>query len=73
MAATLPLESIVLETDAPDIPPDFLARGLPNKPEYLPRIAQTLAALRDISLEDIAQATSANAYSAVPALQTSPV
>ena len=73
LAATLPLESIVLETDAPDIPPDFLARGLPNKPEYLPRIAQTLAALRDISLEDIAQATSANAYSAVPALQTSPV
>lgn len=73
LAATLPLESIVLETDAPDIPPDFLARGLPNKPEYLPRIAQTLAALRDISLEDIAQATSTNAYSAVPALQTSPV
>ena len=73
LAATLPLESIVLETDAPDIPPDFLARGLPNKPEYLPRIAQTLAALRDISLEDIAQETSANAYSAVPALQTSPV
>ncbi len=73
LAATLPLESIVLETDAPDIPPDFLARGLPNKPEYLPRIAQTLAALRDISLEDIAQATSANAYSTLPALQTSPV
>jgi len=73
LAATLPLECIVLETDAPDIPPDFLARGLPNKPEYLPRIAQTLAALRNMSLEDIAQATSANAYSALPALHTSPV
>ena len=43
LARTLPLESIVLETDAPDIPPDFLARGEPNKPQYLPRIAQTLA------------------------------
>jgi len=73
LAATLPLESIVLETDAPDIPPDFLERGLPNEPKYLPRIAQTLAALRDISLEDIAQETSANANSALPALHTSSV
>ena len=39
LAATLPLDSIVLETDAPDIPPDFLERGEPNEPEYLPRIA----------------------------------
>ena len=73
LAATLPLDSIVLETDAPDIPPDFLERGLPNKPEYLPRIAQTLATLRGISHEDIAQATSANACSALPALHTSTV
>lgn len=73
LAATLPLDSIVLETDAPDIPPDFVERGLPNKPEYLPRIAQTLATLRDISLENTAQVTSANAYSALPALHTSPV
>ncbi|GAB4416338.1 MAG: TatD family hydrolase [Sideroxydans sp.] len=60
LAATLPLDSIVLETDAPDIPPDFLERGQPNKPEYLPRIAQTLAELRGITLEDVARATSAN-------------
>ena len=73
LAATLPLESIVLETDAPDIPPDFLARGLPNKPEYLPRIAHTLAALRNMSLQDIAQITTANAYSVLPAMNTSPV
>lgn len=61
LAATLPLEVIVLETDAPDIPPNFLARGEPNKPEYLPRIAQTLADLRCISLEEVARATTANA------------
>jgi TatD DNase family protein len=61
LAATLPLDAIVLETDAPDIPPNFLARGEPNKPEYLPRIALTLANLRGISLEEVARATTANA------------
>lgn len=61
LAATLPLDSIVLETDAPDIPPDFLERGQPNKPEYIPRIARTLAALRGLSLDEIAQETTANA------------
>jgi TatD DNase family protein len=71
LAATLPLESIVLETDAPDIPPDFLERGLPNKPEYLPRIAQTLAELRGMSLEEVAQTTTANALVVLPALMPS--
>ena len=68
LAATLPLESIVLETDAPDIPPDFLQRGLPNEPKYLPRTAQTLAELRNESLEAIALATTANAFNVMPAL-----
>ena len=66
LAATLPLDSIVLETDAPDIPPDFLQRGLPNEPQYLPRIAQTLATLRDMTLEDIATASTRNALSVLP-------
>lgn len=68
LAATLPLECIVLETDAPDIPPEFLERGEPNKPEYVPRIAETLAALRGMPLEEIAQATTANALSVLPKL-----
>ncbi len=63
LATTLPLESIVLETDAPDIPPDFLARGEPNKPEYIARIAQTLAELRHTTTEIIGQATTHNALS----------
>ena len=61
LAATLPLESLVLETDAPDMPPDFLQRGQPNKPEYLAHIAQTLATLRGMPLAEIAQATTHNA------------
>jgi TatD DNase family protein len=66
LAATLPLESIVLETDAPDIPPDFLERGQPNKPEYIARIAQTLADLRGMSIEEIARITTENVSSALP-------
>jgi TatD DNase family protein len=70
LAATLPLDSIVLETDAPDIPPDFLERGQPNKPEYIPRIAQTLAEFRGISIEEIARITTENVLSALPKLRT---
>ena len=47
LAATLPLESIVLETDAPDIPPAWLNRGR-NTPAELPRIAAEIAGLRGI-------------------------
>ncbi len=68
LAATLPLETIVLETDAPDIPPAFLERGLPNEPQNIQTIAQTLADLRGVSLEEIAQATTANACAVLPAL-----
>jgi TatD DNase family protein len=71
LAATLSLESIVLETDAPDIPPEFLERGLPNEPQYIPRIAQSLATLRGLTLEEVAQVTTANALSVLPALRRS--
>lgn len=70
LAATLPLDCIVLETDAPDIPPDFLQRGQPNKPEYLPRIAQTLAELRGVPLEEIGRITTENVLSVLPKLRT---
>lgn len=59
LAAELPLEGIVLETDAPDIP---LAarRGERNSPEYLPEVAQAIAALRGVAIEEVARATNAN-------------
>ena len=68
LARTLPLDSIVLETDAPDMPPAFLSRGQPNRPSYLPRIAETLAELRQIPVAEIARITSANARTVLPAL-----
>jgi TatD DNase family protein len=81
LATELPLSALVLETDAPDIPPHWMyttaedrekgkAQGR-NSPAELPRIASDLAELRDISLEELAAATSANARQALPRLQSS--
>jgi TatD DNase family protein len=71
LAEHLPLESMVLETDAPDISPEWLAREFPgqvNAPHQLPRIAQTLAAIRHTELQTIARQTSLNACAALPKL-----
>jgi TatD DNase family protein len=78
LAQTLPLESIVLETDAPDIPPHWLyttaqdrqsgmAQGR-NAPGELPRIAAVVAQLRGISVAALEQATTHNACQALPKL-----
>lgn len=79
LAAELPLSALVLETDAPDIPPHWLytsaekrAAGQPqgrNEPAELPRVAQVLADLRGLSLEAVAEASRANAREALPRLQ----
>ena len=60
LAADLPLEAIVLETDSPDIPPLWIGRGR-NAPGELPRIAQVLAELRGVDAEAVAEATTRNA------------
>ena len=60
LAVDLPLDAIVLETDSPDIPPLWVGRGR-NAPGELPRIAQTLAELRQVDLAVVAQATTRNA------------
>ena len=60
LVVDLPLEAIVLETDSPDIPPVWIGRGR-NSPAELPRIAQTLAELRGMAIDSVAQATSRNA------------
>jgi TatD DNase family protein len=67
LAATLPLESIVLETDAPDIPPEWLNRQR-NEPGELPRIARVLAELRGMEVHDVIAATTANARVVLPRL-----
>ena len=67
LASSLPLESLVLETDAPDIPPAWLNRGR-NAPAELARIATVLDDLRGIPLAEVTAATTANAVATFPAL-----
>ena len=78
LAAELPADAWVLETDAPDIPPAWLYRSAEqrrdgrghgrNEPAELPRIAQTLAELRGLSLTEVARQSRANALAALPRL-----
>jgi TatD DNase family protein len=78
LARELPAEALVLETDAPDIPPRWLYRtaeeraaGAPqgrNEPGELPAIGAALAALRGVPPEELAAATSRNACAALPRL-----
>ncbi|OYW33960.1 MAG: DNAase [Methyloversatilis sp. 12-65-5] len=48
LVTELPLDALVLETDSPDIPPEFAA-GERNEPANLPRIAQVIAGIRGVS------------------------
>jgi TatD DNase family protein len=67
LAVTLPLEAIVLETDAPDMPPAWIGKGR-NSPGHLPQIARTLAELRGITFAEVALVTSANARAVLQGL-----
>lgn len=78
LATQLPADAIVLETDAPDIPPQWLyvraaerAAGQPqglNTPAELPRIGGCLAALRGLPLAEVEAMTTCNALAALPRL-----
>lgn len=59
VAAFVPLDRLLIETDSPYLAP-VPHRGKTNNPSYVPYVAQLLAQLRSTSLEEIAQATSAN-------------
>jgi TatD DNase family protein len=78
LAASVSADAPVLETDAPDIPPQWRYRTAEqraagtaqgrNEPAELPRIAETLAALRGWSLEETAARTTENVHAALPRL-----
>ncbi len=82
LAATVADTALVLETDAPDIAPQWLyvkvedrAVQAParNEPAQLPRIAQTLAELRGWTPQETASRTSANVLAALPRLRSLPL
>lgn len=60
LAANMPLQHLLLETDAPD-QPDAYARGQRNEPARLALVVATIATLRDIAPSEVAAATTANA------------
>ncbi|MCW7536394.1 TatD family hydrolase [Aquabacterium sp. A7-Y] len=77
LAQTLPVDSLVLETDAPDIPPHWLYKTAAqraagessrNEPAALPRIAAELAALRGMQLAELQHRSRANTLAALPRL-----
>jgi TatD DNase family protein len=66
LAKNLPLDAIVLETDAPDMPPVWLEKKERNTPESILKIAETLAALRRIPVSQIIEITQKNAEEVLP-------
>jgi TatD DNase family protein len=82
LAARLPDSALVLETDAPDIPPHWLYRTVSqrqdapgqgrNEPAELPRIAAVMASLRGCTPHALAALTSANARRVLPRLAALP-
>jgi TatD DNase family protein len=76
LASTLPLDAIVMETDAPDMPPHWIYKTAlerasgevqgRNEPAELPRIGAILAGLRGLSTEVLAAETTRNALDALP-------
>jgi TatD DNase family protein len=79
LAKSLPASAIVMETDAPDIPPQWIyatakerAAGKPqgiNSPLELPRIGSLLAELRGVSASQWAEQTTQNALRVLPKLK----
>jgi len=68
LAKTLPLEAIVLETDAPDIPPEWVGTKGRNSPNELLKIAQIFADLRGMSVSQIIEITGKNSIQILPNL-----
>ncbi|WP_323072528.1 TatD family hydrolase [Mycetohabitans endofungorum] len=67
LAAQLPLDVLVMETDAPDIAPEWINKRR-NTPDQVPRIAAVIAAMRSLTLPQLALCTTANAHAALPRL-----
>ena len=59
VAAMVPLDRMLIETDSPYLAP-VPYRGKTNNPSYVPYVAKQLAAVRGVDIETIATATSAN-------------
>ena len=71
LAKEFPLESYVLETDSPDIPPAWLiySESRRNEPAYLPRIAEDFAKERSLDLDTLARINFSNLSRVIPKIR----
>ncbi|ALS75532.1 hydrolase TatD [Planococcus rifietoensis] len=60
VAAEIPLEHLMIETDAPYLAPHPY-RGKRNEPSYMPLVAEEIARLKELPVETVAEATTENA------------
>jgi TatD DNase family protein len=60
IVAALPLDRLLIETDCPYLPPHPY-RGQRNEPAYVRLVAERIATIRGVAIDDIAAATTANA------------
>ena len=62
LVKVMPLERLLLETDAPFLPPEGF-RGRRNEPMYVKFLAEEIARVKEISVEEVAKVTTENAKS----------
>ncbi|WP_018986358.1 TatD family hydrolase [Methylophilus methylotrophus] len=68
LAAELPVEALVLETDAPDIPPVWVGHHGRNTPGQLKRIAEEMALIRGLEISQLIEITGKNSMQVLPKL-----
>lgn len=68
LAEELPLEHIVLETDAPDIQPVWIGHHHRNSPDQLKKIAEEIASIRRIEISQLIEMTGKNSLQVLPKL-----
>lgn len=68
LAAELPLQHLVLETDSPDIPPVWLGHQGRNSPAQLKRIAEEMALIRGLEVSQLIEITGKNSTQVLPKL-----
>lgn len=72
VAAFVPLDRMLIETDSPYLAP-IPYRGKTNSPAYVPFVARQIAELRGISIEAVAEATSVNFETLFPCIKCSSI
>ena len=60
VAKEIPLEHLMIETDAPYLAPHPY-RGKRNEPSYVPLVAEEIARQKELTIDEVAQATTSNA------------